>query len=73
MRVKTKSGVSITFIQEGSSKIMLFDRPVRAIELKKREIFQISALLAPSLETKTNVELKSCHSHPTKVTKANSR
>ena len=71
MKIKTDSGVSITFIQEGSSKIMLFDRPVRGIELKEREILQIGALLASSF--KTDVELQSCHSHPEKVSKAISR
>jgi len=73
MEIKTESGVSITIIPEGSSKIMLFDRVVRAIELKKEETSQISALLVSSLETKTNVELQSRHSHPTKVTKKNRR
>ena len=73
MRVKTESGVSITIIPECSSKIMLFDRPVRAIELKKGEIFQISVLLASGLEMKTNVELQSHRSHPTKVKKAITR
>ena len=73
MEIKTKSGVSITFIPEGSSKIVLFDRPVRALELKKGEILQISALLASRPETKTNVKLQSRHSHPNKVTKAVSR
>lgn len=71
MEIKTESGVSITIISEGSSKIMLFDRAVRAIELKKEETSQISALLVSNLETKTNVELQSHHSHPTKVTRKN--
>lgn len=58
MEIKTKSDVSITVIQEGSSKILLFNKPVRAIELKKVESSQLSALLSSDLETKTNVELK---------------
>jgi hypothetical protein len=45
MKVKTASGVSITFIQEGSSKIILFDRPVRGIELKEQEIARIDSFL----------------------------
>lgn len=73
MKIKTESGVSIAFIPQGSSKIMFFDRPVRAIELKKEEMSQISALLASSLEMKTNDESHSRHLHPTKVTKAISR
>jgi hypothetical protein len=48
MKMKTESGVSISFVQEGSSKIIFFDKPVRAIELKKEEIFQISSFLASS-------------------------
>ena len=73
MKVKTESGVSITIIPEGSSKIMLFDRPVRLIEFKKEEVSQMSVLLASNLETKRSIELKRCHPHPTKVTKAFSR
>lgn len=49
MKVKTKSGVSITIIPEGSSKIMLFDKPVRVVELKEEETTQISSLLSNHL------------------------
>jgi len=73
MKVKTESGVSITVIPECSSKIMLFDRPVRAIELKKEEVSQISALLVSSLKMNTNAELESRHSSSTKVKKKDSR
>lgn len=72
MKVETESGVSITIIPEGSSKIMLFDKPVRVIELKKEEIFRLRVLLASSLPIKSKVELQSRNSHPTKATKANS-
>jgi len=71
MEIKTESGVSITIIPEGSSKIMLFDKPVRAIELKKEETSQVSALLASGLEMKTNIELKK-RQHPAKVKEATS-
>ena len=69
MKIKTDSGVLLTIIPEGSSKLMLFDRPVRVIELKREEISQISALLASNLEMKTNVELQSRQLHSTKLTK----
>ena len=67
MEIKTKSDVSITVVPEGSSKILLFNKPVRAIELKKVESSQLSALLASDFETKINVELKT---RPMKGTKA---
>jgi len=53
MRLKTESGVSITIIEEGSSKILLFNKSVRAIELGKDEISQISALLTQQRSAKT--------------------
>jgi hypothetical protein len=48
MKMKTESGVLISFIPQGSSKIflILFDKPVRAIELKKGEITQIGSFVA---------------------------
>ena len=70
MKVKTESGVSITIVPEGSSKIMLFNKPVRVIELKKVELSQLSVLLASDLETKTNIEPKT---RSTRGTKAISR
>jgi hypothetical protein len=50
MKVKTESGVLISFISRGSSKTLLFDKPVRAMELKKEELTRIAALLSPNLE-----------------------
>lgn len=58
MKIKTKSGVSITIIPEGSSRIMLFSKPIRAIELKEAESSQLSALLTSDLDTKANTESK---------------
>lgn len=46
MEIKTDSGVSITIISEGSSKVMVFSKPVRVIELKRQESSQMSAILA---------------------------
>lgn len=72
MEVKTESGLSITITAEGPSKVVFFNKPVRAVELTKGEVSQISALLTSSLETKINAKVQSCHSHPTKATKGNS-
>jgi len=67
MKMKTDSDVSITVVPEGSSKILLFNKPVRAIELKKVESSQLSALLASDFETRINIEPKK---RPMKDTKA---
>jgi len=67
MKVKTDSGVSITIIAEGSSRILFFDKPVRAVELKKEETSQISALLVSNLETKTDAALTEGSSNLMKV------
>lgn len=67
MEIKTKSDVSIKVIPEGSSKILFFSKPVRAIELKKVESSQLSALLSSDLETKINVELKTRPMNGTKA------
>ena len=72
MKVETDSGVLITIIPEGSSKIILFDKPVRVVELKKEEASQLRSLLTSSLKTKTSVELPSHRSHPRKVMKGSS-
>jgi len=45
MKIKTKSGVYITIDSNGSSQIVFFDRPVRAIELAKDETWKISSSL----------------------------
>jgi len=64
MKIKTKSDVSITVVPEGTSKILLFNKPVRAIELRKMELSKLSALLASDLETKANAKLKTCSMRP---------
>ena len=45
MELKTESGVSITILEEGSSKVLIFSKAVRAIGLNKKEISKISSLL----------------------------
>jgi hypothetical protein len=54
MELKTASGVSIKIIDEGSSKILFFNKSVRAVELNKQETSKISAMLVSNLETKVN-------------------
>jgi hypothetical protein len=55
MRLKTDSGVSIVIVEEGPSKVIFFNRPVRAIELNKQEMSQITALLTADPKTKIGV------------------
>lgn len=45
MELKTDSGVSITIIETGSSKVLIFDKSVRAVELNEEELSKISASL----------------------------
>jgi hypothetical protein len=58
MKVKTESGVSITLVSEGSSKIVIFDRPVRAIELKQNEIPKISSFLFSRSEAESAPDIR---------------
>ena len=50
MELKTESGVSITIIDDGSSKILLFDKSVRAVQLNDEEISRIRAELSTGAE-----------------------
>jgi hypothetical protein len=50
MELKTDSGVSITIVEAGSSKVLIFDKSVRAVELNEEELSKISA----SLSSKSN-------------------
>jgi hypothetical protein len=52
MKLKTESGVSIGIIEQGSSKVLLFNKSVRAVELNKEEISRIRTLLTTNSETK---------------------
>lgn len=45
MEIKTQSGVCISVGSEGSSKVLFFDKPIRTVELTKRELLQISTVL----------------------------
>jgi hypothetical protein len=53
MKIKTESGVSITLVSEGSSKIVIFDRPVRIVELKQEEIPRINSFLNSGSEAES--------------------
>ncbi len=52
MELRTDSGVSITIIEAGSSRVLIFDKSVRAVELNKEEVYKISA----SLISKSKIE-----------------
>jgi hypothetical protein len=61
MELKTDSGVSITIIEAGSSRVLIFDKSVRAVELNEEEISKISASLSAKLEAnapKPNIKRK---------------
>lgn len=53
MELKTESGVSITIIEDGSSKVLIFDKSVRAVGLSKEETSKISALLSSKSNAKS--------------------
>jgi predicted GTPase len=58
MRIKTQAGVAIVINSEGASKIMFFDKPVRAIELTKEEMLQVSTALASDVKVGIAAELR---------------
>jgi len=51
MKIKTKSEICITIGNFSSSKILFFDKPVRAIELTKEESQRVSSLLTDGTNT----------------------
>lgn len=63
MKVKTESGVSITLVSEGSSKIVIFDRAVRAIELKQNEIPRIDSFLISRSEAESAPDIQNMNHH----------
>jgi len=66
MLIKTLSGICISVDGSGFSKLLLFDRPVRTIELTKGESLRVASLLADSIdaETTTNVKVEKRTKHP---------
>jgi len=58
MELKTESGVSITIIEDGSSKVLIFDKSVRAVGLSKEETSKISALLSSKSNAKSTSSTK---------------
>lgn len=68
MELKTESGVSITILKEGSSKVLVFNKPVRAVGLNKKEISKISSLLSLKPDAKESAtEIKSLRSKKNKT------
>ena len=64
MEIKTESGVSITIIPEGSSKVMVFSKPVRVIELKRQESSQMSAILAATTKKRKKCQTQEIAHEP---------
>lgn len=62
MELKTDSGVSITIIEEGSSKILVFSKPVRAVGLNRKELSKISNLLTSKSNAKKAITGTKKHS-----------
>jgi len=58
MKLKTQAGISIAIGSDGASKIISFDRPVRAIELTKEETLQVSNALTGDMKVGTTAELR---------------
>lgn len=58
MELKTESGVSITIIEDGPSRVLIFDKSVRAVGLNKEETSKISALLSPKPNANDNTSDK---------------
>jgi hypothetical protein len=58
MEVKTKVGIQIEVLANGSSKIMSFDKPIRSIELTNNESAHIGSLLTRNAKTGITTELR---------------
>jgi predicted GTPase len=58
MKLKTQAGISIAIDSEGASKIISFDKPVRAIELTREEMLHFSTALTSDVKVGITVELR---------------
>jgi len=58
MDIKTQSGINVKIHSDGPSKILSFDKPIRAIELTPAESFQIGKTLATTLKVGITTELR---------------
>lgn len=61
MKVQTESGVSISSTTDESSPthvLLVFDRPVRSIELSKDESLQVASLLTSNVDLKKRARKK---------------
>ena len=64
MEIKTRSGICITVDNSTPSKVLLFDKPVRAVELTQEESLQVGAMLtAKNILCKKDVLLKNNEIH----------
>jgi len=58
MDIKTRSGIYINIGSDGSSRILSFDKPIRAIELTLDESFRVGKMLAMTQKTGITTELR---------------
>ena len=58
MKIKTQSGVKIEIEPLGSSRMVIFDKPVRMVELGKEESFELSSLLNGKINNEEISEFK---------------
>lgn len=58
LRLKTRAGISIAIDSQGASKIISFDKPVRAIELTREETLHFSTALTSDVKVGITVELR---------------
>jgi len=58
MDVKTKSGVGVCIVEGKGSKILSFDRPVKAIELNREESTRLGVSLVKDVQTGVTGEVR---------------
>ena len=58
MDVKTRSGVRVGIVEGNGSKILSFDRPVRAIELTREESARLGVSLVKDVQTGVTGEVR---------------
>lgn len=58
MNLKLSSGIRVSIKENETSKFLLFDRPVRVIELTKEETIKLGSSLIGSWQTGVTAELR---------------
>ena len=58
MDVKTQSGIGVSIVEEKGSKILSFDRPVKAIELTKEESTRLGMSLVRDVQSGVTGEVR---------------